>query len=73
MYQPLLEKAIKIKYWLVGITVAIFFFTLFYLAEWVANLYHNCRKAILPFSLHFATRKFIEPKYRNINASFKNY
>lgn len=29
MYQPLLEKAIKIKYWLVGITVAIFAFTLF--------------------------------------------
>lgn len=28
-YQPLLEKAIKIKYWLVGITVAIFAFSLF--------------------------------------------
>lgn len=27
-YQPLLEKAIKIKYWLVGITIAIFAFTL---------------------------------------------
>ncbi|MGG7550720.1 CusA/CzcA family heavy metal efflux RND transporter [Chryseobacterium arthrosphaerae] len=28
-YQPLLEKAIKIKYWLVGITVCIFAFSLF--------------------------------------------
>jgi cobalt-zinc-cadmium resistance protein CzcA len=28
-YQPLLEKAIRIKYWLVGITVAIFAFSLF--------------------------------------------
>lgn len=28
-YQPLLEKAINIKYWLVGITVAVFGFSLF--------------------------------------------
>jgi cobalt-zinc-cadmium resistance protein CzcA len=28
-YQPLLEKAISIKYWLVGITIAIFAFSIF--------------------------------------------
>lgn len=33
MYQPLLEKAIKIKYWLVGITTAIFVFTLFLFSQ----------------------------------------
>jgi cobalt-zinc-cadmium resistance protein CzcA len=57
-YQPLLEKAIRIKYWLVGITVAIFAFSLFYLAEWVANLYHNYRKENLPLNL-ICQRKFI--------------
>jgi len=29
IYQPLLERAIKIKYWLVGVTVTIFIFTVF--------------------------------------------
>lgn len=29
IYQPLLQKAIKIKYWLVGVTVAVFALTLF--------------------------------------------
>jgi cobalt-zinc-cadmium resistance protein CzcA len=29
IYQPLLQKAIKIKYWLVGVTVTVFALTLF--------------------------------------------
>lgn len=33
IYQPLLQKAIKIKYWLVGVTVAVFALTLFFFSR----------------------------------------
>jgi cobalt-zinc-cadmium resistance protein CzcA len=47
IYQPLLQKAIKIKYIIVSATAAVFLIQLLSLKIWVVNLFLSCRKEIL--------------------------
>ena len=64
MYQPLLEKAIKIKYWLVGITVAIFAFTLFLFGRMGGEFIPQLQEGDFAFHCILPQEKFIKPKYQ---------
>ena len=72
IYQPLLLKAIKIKYWLVAGTAFIFFGTLI--------IFKNMGGEFIPqlqegdFAYHcILPQKLTQPEYRNLYASFTDY
>jgi cobalt-zinc-cadmium resistance protein CzcA len=55
IYQPLLQKAIKIKYWLVGVTVTVFALTLFLFSRMGGEFIPQLQEGDFCLSLHIAT------------------
>lgn len=47
VYQPLLQKAIKIKYIIVSATAVVFLISAFIFKNMGENLFRSCRKEIL--------------------------